>query len=143
MTGLHLGLTVRKRADRTGPEPAAGEAWPLAGVDILDPPLLAKVPTSFVDRASLEGWVTVEGARVVVKPGGPPTDPWRPDKVHTFRHLDAFTIHAATGPVRYRVTRQPDKYTAGGDPVPAEPAHLAVGDPSMTVDWFYLAERED
>lgn len=139
---VHVGLRVRKLADRTGDQLEDG-TWPFAGLQIVgDPPPLAKIPTSFVDTGTREGWLTAEGSTVVAKPGGPPADPWRAENIHVFRHATRLVLHTIDGDVAYLVTRQPDKYEADGTPVDATDPVAAVGDPTRTVDFFYLAELE-
>lgn len=142
-----LGLKIRKLADRsegqreiaydpvTGAKllvnPATGqpEPWPLAGVEIVDEaPVACKLPTTFVAGGVAEGWIELEGAQVVHRPGGPAARPWQ--VTHTFEQADAIVIHCLAGDVRYRVAHQPDKYDD-----PNEPA-------GTRVDWFYGVELE-
>ena len=123
-------ITLRKLADRSDGErvtrydPVTGERyladpddpgtpkpWPLAGVEFVgDPPKTAEVPTSWVARGAAEGWLELEGAEVVHRPGGPPDNPWT--VTHTFVKLEAFTVKAIDGDVRYTVTQNPDKWPA-------------------------------
>ncbi|HEX8106098.1 MAG TPA: hypothetical protein VF516_00155 [Kofleriaceae bacterium] len=132
-------LVVRKRADRTGPEPAPGQPWPLLGVELVDAPDTCRVPTNWVNKAVAEGWAELVGPAVVMRPGGPASDP--ASVLHQFLHAEALRIHTLDGPVTYRITRQPDKYVAGGaddEPVTAEA--YAAGD--TQVDHWYELERE-
>lgn len=129
MTETPRGLTLRKLADKRGPEPArdsAGkliEPWPLLGViPVEDLPGYAVLPTDFVANAVAEGWARLEDEQVVARPGGPPEDPFR--VVHTFRQASAIVFSFLDGVVRYRVEQQPDKAATG------------------EVNWFYLARLE-
>ncbi|GAA0719913.1 hypothetical protein Drose_06210 [Dactylosporangium roseum] len=152
-------LTVRKLADKTVGErvvrydPETGvkrlvnpatpgddhEPWPLAGVEVIDAPDECAVPTGWVDRAVSEGWITLECARLVRRPGGPAGDPH--SLTHAFVHADVLVIHAAAGDIRYRITHQPDKYVAdGSDDDPVTRDHYVAGD--TRVDWFYGLQRE-
>lgn len=146
-------LTIRKLADtsrgeritRFDPEtgerrlvnPATGqpEPWPLLGISIEgDVPEQTTVPTSFVENGRREGWIEVEGERAVVRPAGPPGQPYL--KQHTFIHADAIVLRLIDGDLRYRVVHQPDKYHDGPEGTDA------VGDPTARVDHFYGLERE-
>lgn len=131
------GLRVRKLADTTDGErvvrhhPITGEKmlvrpetvahpeftyetmqadpWPLAGLAIEgDPPERCFVGNRFVDKAIAEGWATLEGARLVHRPAGPPDAPW--NTTHTFRHGDTFVLHTVDGDLRYRILENPDKW---------------------------------
>lgn len=147
MPDVRAGLNVRLLADKSTPryDQSTGELlpWPLAGLRIEgDLPLVARVPTSWVSRGRSEGWLSVEGERVVHRPGGPAGDPWRPDKVHTFQHLDAIVLHTVDGDVRFLVSHQPDKYAADGDDsTPVTDDVYASGE--TRVDWFYDIDLED
>lgn len=141
-------LRIRKRADTSsgtrvkGLHPVTGEKvlidpvsgavspWPLLGVHIVNDeiPAQTKISMSYVANAVAEGWASITNERIVHKPGGPLSDPWR--ITHTFRHVDTFTIHTIDGDVTYRMTHQPDKYDD-----PAEPS-------GSRVDWFYDMVRE-
>jgi len=119
------------------------EPWPFAGLEIVgEAPKRCRVATSWVAAGKAEGWLVVEGERLVGKPGGPPDDPWRKDKIHNFFHADAIVLKTVDGDVRYRVTRQPDKYDGGPESGIGSPTD-AVGDPETSVDWFYDLELED
>lgn len=132
-------LTVRKRADKTGDTPPPDHPWPLVGVELLDAPDTCRVPTGWVNKAVAEGWATLEGARVEIRPGGPAHDVAA--IVHQFIHADVFVIHALGGDVRYRITHQPDKYVADGDDdTPVSTEDYAAG--NTRVDWFYSLARE-
>ncbi len=106
------------------------EPWPLAGMEIEGkPPREAIIPTSWVEKRLAEGLVTLEGDRVVHRPGGPQESPWR--VTHTFRHADTIVLHCASGDVRYRVVENPDKW----------PAEKNARDEGFGGDvrWFYRA----
>lgn len=85
--------------------------WPLAGITVEgDAPKVTRVPASFVTKGMREGWLELEGYRVVHRPGGPPDDPWR--VTHTFVQGDTLVLHTVDGDVRYRVVESPDKWPA-------------------------------
>jgi len=140
-----VGLTVRLLADKSQPryDPLTGvrEPWPLAGLRIEgELPAVARVPTSWVDRGRIEGWIVVEGERVVHRPGGPVGNPFA--VTHTFKHCDVIVIKALDGDVRYTVTHQPDKYAVDGDDsTPVTDEVYAAG--GTRVDWFYDIDLED
>lgn len=73
-----------------------------------DPPKRTIVPSKWVDRGRLEGWITVEGEQVVTRSAGPESAPW--SKTHTFVHLDYVILKAEGGDLRYKVMANPDKY---------------------------------
>lgn len=84
-------LRLRKRADRSGPEPARNAdgkpetPWPLAGVDIEgDPPERHHFPVDMVTKAVGEGWISLNQGRL--------------------------TIHTLDGDVIYRIDRTPGAY---------------------------------
>jgi hypothetical protein len=111
------------------------EAWPFAGLEIVgEAPKRTRVAYSWVTSGMAEGWLELEGITPVHKPGGPTGDPWR--VTHTFLHAEALVLKCVDGEVRYRVTRQPDKYGEDG-----KPSSLA-GDPTSSVDWFYELQKE-
>lgn len=132
-----LPLRIRKLADTSSGErvkryhPETGEAyladpsswraddpsthvaspWPFAGIRVEgDAPKASRIPTSFVDRGIAEGWLELEGSRVVHRPGGPPEQPWR--VTHTFMHGDAIVLKTVDGDVRYAIVENPDKWPA-------------------------------
>ncbi len=83
--------------------------WPLAGVELVEgPPKKHMLSMSWVGQAEQEGWVELEGRKVVHRPGGPEANPWQ--VTHTFLQASSITIHAVDGPVRYRVLENPDKW---------------------------------
>jgi hypothetical protein len=93
------------------------EPWPLAGVQLEgEPPKETAVSTSFVSQGRREGWLTVEGEKVVHRPGGPPEDMWRADRTYTFQHYDTLVFKTLDGDVRYKVTKNPDKFVDSDDP---------------------------
>lgn len=124
------GLNLRKLADKSSGErvtkfdPDTGakrlvnpatpgddhEPWPLAGVKILDDPIptLVRLSTNIVELGRHEGWIELENEREVYRHGGPPENPRR--LIHGLLHADAIIIKTIDGDVRFRVTRQPDKY---------------------------------
>lgn len=99
----------------------------------LDQPLEAfTVPHDYVDR---EHWIERVNPSFVNRPAGPADDPYR--SVHTLPHADALLFHMGPGvTLRYRVVRQPDKYDQAGQPTDT------AGDPTASVDWFYVCELE-
>lgn len=137
-------LVLRKFADKTGSRTATVdgsgnvidiEPWPLAGIRIENDPVgITALTTTVVAQGRAEGWVTVEGENVVHRPGGPVDDLWR--VVHTFMHYDAIVFHTVDGDVRFRVTRQPDKYALDrDDQAPVTDEAYAAGE--TRVDWWY------
>lgn len=135
-------LQLRKHADRSGDEPEPGQSWPLAGISIVgdEPPRETTISTKLVRQARREGWLETIGENVVHRPGGPADDEWA--DTHTFIHLDAIVFHTLDGDVRYRVTKQPDKFVEGDDPAaPVTPEIYAEG--NTRVDHFYELELED
>ena len=59
-------MRVLKRADRSGSEPAPGEAWPLAGVEVLDARDEENVARSAVDRWILDGVASLDRGKLVL-----------------------------------------------------------------------------
>jgi hypothetical protein len=59
-------MRVLKRADRSGPEPAAGESWPLASVEILDAKDHENVARSAVDRWIFDGVASLDRGQLVL-----------------------------------------------------------------------------
>lgn len=123
----------------------AHEPWPLAGVQIVDAPDRCSVPTGWVNKGMAEGWLELEGPKVVSRPAGPAHDPH--SGTHQFIHAEALVIHTVDGDVRYRVVHQPDKYATSPDPntpadddTPVTPEGYAAGE--TRVDWFYGLQRE-
>lgn len=147
-------LTVRKLADKEGQErvrkfdPETGqpklvnpatpgddhEAWPLLGVTVEgDPPERTTAGLSWVNAAVSEGWLKRVNESAVVRPGGTQEQPW--STAHTFIHADMLVINDhQRGPVAYKVTQQPDKYDAAGEPVKEWTAR------ETDVRWFYELE---
>lgn len=138
------------------PETNAVEPWPLAGVRIEteEPPARTQVPTSWVAKGVAEGWVLLEGEKVVHRPGGTPDNKWAP--THTFTHADAIILDTVDGQVRYKVTHQPDKYAddseaTGEKRLPGEnslsndtPVTDDLYEAGQTrVDWFYELELDN
>lgn len=107
--------------------------WPLAGVAFEgEAPDKDSISMAFVSKAQAEGWVSLEGERVVHRPGGPPEAPWR--VTHSFVQADAIVFHLFDGDVRYRVVENPDKW-------PDEKNHRDEGF-GGEVRWYYEIERE-
>lgn len=119
----------------------AHESWPLAGIQVVDAPDECTVGARWVTRGVAEGWIELEGARLVTRPAGPAHDPTA--STHQFVHADALVIHSVDGDVRYRVTHQPDKYAdheEADDETPVTSEAYAAG--GTRVDHFYGLERE-
>ncbi len=124
---------LRIRADKTGPEPAPGQPWPMLGVEIVGgPPAKVNLPTSFLRRHRNASWLRVEGSKVVERPSRPdpgveggstvvtdehrlPADDLQPP--HVFEHLDRIIFDTLDGEVVYKVDRQPDKYATNAEGV--------------------------
>lgn len=151
-------LTIRKIADRSSgtrvtrydpitgekylanPETGQAEPWPLAGVQLVDAPDEVRVSTTVIMDGRREGWVTLEGERVVHRPSGPAGDEHR-TPAHTMMQADAVVFHTVDGDVRYRVTHNPDKYVDGDDDeAEVTPDIYEAG--QTRVDWFFDLERE-
>ena len=153
----YRGLKIRKYADRAkgladgtkripatlpdgrraivNPDTMDPNPWPLSHVEVENdggPPQYVTIPSRYLQNARNEGWVHVENERVAVKPKGPEEEPYK--EVHVFNHIDAFTINAKSGDIRYVVTRQPDKYDVNDQPTEV------AGDPETYVVWDYQAE---
>jgi len=121
----------------------AHESWPLLGVELVDPPHECSVPTGWVDRGVVEGWIEQVNARAVGRPAGPADEP--ASVIHRFTHADQLVFHTLDGEFVYDVTHQPDKYAVDGDDdTPVTDEVYAAG--ATRVDWFYrlaLAEYPD
>lgn len=132
-------LNVRIRADKTGPTPRRGSPWPVAGIDIVNEggaAAVTRIAQGWVVKAEREGWVTLVNRREVERPGGPPDDPWRADKIHKFLQTDKIILHTADGDVTWVVTHQPDKYAdPGDDSTPVTDEVYQSG--ATRVDYFY------
>jgi hypothetical protein len=157
-------LQVRKLADKTRGErkprwdpdtgekflvnPATGldEPWPTLGWEPYgELPKRTALAASTADAWASEGLLEFDtGDRpmggIVMRPGGPEHDPWRVDKdkgiPHTFRHCDAITLRFLSGPVRYLVTENPDKWHDGPE------GEDRAGDLGADVRNRYLLELE-
>lgn len=91
-------LVLRKRADKSGPEPdlAGGESWPLAGVELVgEAPKNAQLSTGYVAQGQMEGWIELEGFRVVE------------DRAGIQVHAEAIVLKLVNGTLRYRVLENP------------------------------------
>jgi hypothetical protein len=129
-------LRVRKLADRSAGDEAP---YPFAGLVVEAKPKRCQLPTQWVAQGLAEGWIETEGMRVEHRPGGPVDDQWA--TTHSFVHYDAIVLKAIDGDVRYRVTRQPDKYVDSKDPdATVTPEIYAAGE--TRVDWFYDCDLE-
>lgn len=152
-------LTFRIRADKTGPQPAEGEAWPCAGIEVhgdLDGDV--SLPTSFIERHLGSDWLEVDEIGAVERPSRPspaisesgstevavnhrlPASHMPPP--HVFRHVDRFVLHTLNlGDVTLRVTHQPDKYVDSDNPSDqVTPELYAAG--RTRVDNFYICTVE-
>jgi hypothetical protein len=160
---MAASLEIRKRADRSSgrrikmadPDGTTGhthklvnpdtpgqdhEPWPLAGVDVIgDPPDECGLSTHFVARGIAEGWIEGEGEEVVHRPGGPASNKWA--VTHTFLHYDALLFDFASGVVRYKVVRQPDKYVADGTDKQKVTDEI-YADGETQVDTFYWVKLQ-
>lgn len=144
MADRYEGLRVRKLAGEPGSgvhhtDHITGEPSlrPLKGVVFTDtrgrttdrvPPKIS-VPHDYVAR---EPWIEFVNPRGVVKPAGPATNPFA--KTHQFIHADEIVLHMLDGDHRYKVTHQPDKYDAAGNPTDV------AGDPTAEVHWYFEAD---
>jgi hypothetical protein len=111
------------------------EPWPLEGVELEEAPERAKLPYSWVQRGVGEGWLELVNQRVVHRPGGPASDPWR--VTHTFVQADEVIFHCIDGDWRYTVVENPDKY-AGSDSDEVGEA----GSQDAAVYWSYHVVKE-
>lgn len=146
------GLRVRKLAKTDGEvrirsfDPTTGqkalynpaterhEPWPLLGLTMEgEAPPLAVIPTSFVAKGLEEGWLQLEGIKVVHRSAGNLALPWESEDPHEFIHADAIVLDFVEQTYRYRVTQQPDKWPEEKD----GPAGFGG-----EVCHFYLAELE-
>ena len=116
---------IRIRADKTGPEPAEGQPWPCAGVEIVGGvPDEITFPTSFIRRHQNAEWLEIVGDGWVERPSRPNPDEKggvlvvanshrSPDgpQPHMFMHVERFIFDTLNhGRVEYRVVANPDKY---------------------------------
>lgn len=149
---------IRIRADKSGPEPEAGQPWPCAGVEITsDLHTEVNLPTSFIARHLNAPWLEVVGVGWVSRPSRP--EPLEVDGVltvapsnhhldggplpHSFMHAEAFVFDTLNhGKVTYRVVHQPDKYVDSDDPTErVTREHYDAG--NTRVDHFYTCVLED
>lgn len=80
------GLVLRKRADKSGPEPAQGQPWPLLHVELLSPaPVQWGFSSQYVDAAIADGWMTWAG--------DPLDHEVEPDPGGQFKNLGRQTLH--------------------------------------------------
>lgn len=131
---IYRAPRIRLLADRTA-EPDENGTYPRIGLEFKsDIHNHMIVPTSWVSKGLDEGWLVAVNARPVVKPGGPPSNPWREENRHFFLHIDEIFIDHIDGTAHYKVVQQPDKYDAEGNPFDG------VGDPTAVVNYFYLMD---
>lgn len=133
---IYKGPRIRLLADRDG-QPDEYGTYPLAGVRF-EGELLPhiKVPTSWVEAGMQRGWIKAYGVTPVVRPGGPPENPWREENRHQFLHIEYIEIEHEGGVARYVTVQQPDKYLNGE-------AFNGVGNPEAEINYFYLMDLED
>lgn len=148
--GKLMGATrIRKFADRSD-QHTDGEHWPLSHVEFvgendqpIDPPQTWEVTQRLVLAARDEGWISMEGSRIVYRPSGrTPDDVSNPP--HVFVHADIVVVHLGSGDARYRVAHQPDKYAdhdGADDTTQVTDQVYLAGD--TRVDTFYVLEREN
>lgn len=117
LTGEKVLVDPDSPQTRTVNDPETGDSltvfeeqrWPLLGIRIEgEAPERCDVSMRYVEAAESEGWMRLEGKRVVHRSGGPKKNPWR--VTHTFVHADAIVIDTVDGEVRYRVVENPDKW---------------------------------
>jgi hypothetical protein len=144
---LHISVI----GDRSKPEALAASlphapagSWPVLDAIVHNRPKHTIMTQSQVEKGIERGWIVGEGHRVEVRPAGPASDPWLKSASaptpHIFHHYDALVI-GKSNPVRYRVTRNPDKYVRGGsdaDKVTKE----AYAEGQTEVVWHYELELE-
>lgn len=156
-------LCIAILADKTGPAPSPGQAWPVRGVEILnaqlrpgEPPAEVNIPVSFVQRHLGSGWLTVTNPRQVERPSQPspiydpetgsaqvaPAHLGAKTPPHSFRHFDTICLDTVShGLLTYRVVAQPDKYVEDADfDEPVTINHYASG--NTRVDTFYRCALE-
>lgn len=104
-------LVVRKLADKTA---GGGAPWPSAGVRLESIPNLTRVSMRWVDENRADGWIRIEGEKIVHAPAGPPQRPWA--RSHTFITADRIIFDTVDGEVVYDVVHNPGKYDDTSDP---------------------------
>lgn len=154
-------LEVRIRADKTGPQPPYGVAWPVAGVEIVgDLQKEVVLPHGWVQRMAERGLLKLVGKKEVERPArnNPDFDnagsakvskaheqsddlPMQPKK-HRFVQADKIVFDTLNhGKVTYKVTYQPDKYVDSDDPTEkVTKEHYESG--NTRVDAFYRCTLE-
>ena len=101
-------LELRKRADKTGPEPPAGEPWPLAGVELVgEAPKSHNFADTFVARAMQDGYLEFEEMSIAA------TEGYGRNPVVTGT---AIVLHLAGGDLIYEVGEHPGRYDDAGEP---------------------------
>lgn len=143
------GLTIHKVASN----PSAAPPRHLLGIRLLDPPDKVRASTNVIATGRREGWLTLEGAQVVLRPAGPPGDPDREDP-HIFHQGTRVVFHTLDGDVAYKVVHNPDKYADHSEASYPDQVKKFKSDDSTKVtseiydagatrvDWFYDLERE-
>lgn len=115
---------------------------PLAGIrigsidDHSTPPRVTGTSVKNAEAGMSEGWLSLVDPQPVVFACGPAGKPFA--KTLTFVHASAVVFHTLDGDVTYRVTRNPGKYTAGGDLAP-----ISAGDPTTEVFHDYRLELQE
>jgi len=103
------GLIIHKLADKS----IEVLPRPLLGIRLEPAPEAARVPDNVILQGASEGWITLEGAKPVMRPAGPTPDDWvssHTGQPHVFMQADAVIFHTVDGDIRYKVTHNPDKY---------------------------------
>lgn len=124
-------LEIRKLADKSvrrdvrfDPEtgerilvdPATGNpsSRPFLGVAIENdggPPKYARISQRYALNAKIEGWIEIEGEKVVTRSQGPEEQPVSPENPpHVFVQGTALIFKTVDGDVRYKITQNPDKW---------------------------------
>lgn len=125
----YRGLLIRKHVPEEDGRPR---------IELLEPSDYYHIPTSYVEKAVQEGWMSYpDGYQVVHRPGGNKTSKWSAS--HTFVHAPTIAIHTITGEERFKVAQQPDKWGYNEDE--RDDDGDFVGTPDSHVHWFYLVER--
>jgi hypothetical protein len=144
-------LRIHVLADKSNPEARAATlpqspagTWPVLDAVVLNRPKRTIMTQNQVQKGIERGWIVGEGHRVQVRPAGPASDPWLQSASaptpHVFHHYDALVI-GKSNPVRYRVTRNPDKYVRGGSDTDEVTDELYAAGQTDVV-WHYELELE-
>lgn len=160
------GKRVKRYSPNTGqmvgllnPETGKLQPWPSLGymLNMPEAPKRFAVTQRKLMQWKSEGFVSVEGFRVVNAPSGPAHEPFKTPP-HVFYNADAVTLNfAGQDPVRYKVIQQPGKYFVSGKKVINEEKNLSkpIVDPSNHVTleshmdgqeakvlWYFILEKE-